>query len=69
MPVDEEIDIKKKIFFYCLAIIFSIVQIVLVSQFGLQSSKIDDDLYNRRVGVVLSVFFILHLIALGFAKS
>ena len=59
---------KMKILLYSLVIVFSIVNIVLASQFGLQPSKIDEDMYNRRVGVVLAVFFILQLILLVLLK-
>ncbi len=39
----------------------SVGNVVLASQFGLNPRGIDEDLYNRKVGVGMIIAFIVHM--------
>jgi len=60
--------LKTKIIIYIFVFVISAVNIILASQFGLHPTKIDDDLYNRKIGVSLIIFFIFHFTVLNLIK-
>jgi hypothetical protein len=57
-----------KIIIYILVFVISALNIILASQFGLHPTNIEDDLYNRKIGVSLILFFIFHFTILNLIK-
>ena len=44
-----------------MTIVLSVGNVIMASQFGLNPLNIDEDLYNRKVGVGMIVAFIVHM--------
>ena len=46
---------------WIMTIVLSVGNVIMASQFGLNPLNIDEDLYNRKVGVGMIVAFIVHI--------
>lgn len=49
---------------YVLVVVLSMTHIALASQFGLHPDDISEDIFNRRIGIALVVFFVLQFMVL-----
>lgn len=49
-----------------IVVILTILHIILASQFSLDPLNIDNDLYNRKVGIIMAIFFIVQFFLLAF---
>jgi hypothetical protein len=49
-----------------IVVILTILHIILASQFSLDPFNIDNDIYNRKIGIIMAIFFIIQFFLLAF---